>query len=190
MNEQEKLGKAARSIARAYIFLHLNIFLGTLNLLPNWVGYILIFDALLTLSTESESAKKLQPLAILIGIWEGILWFITLLGGELNIYILTIIATLIDAYFHFQLLTNLANIAEKYECPERSKILNLRTVRTVLITLLSLPFAWNDYTGLSIVILLANAIVAVWITVTLYSLRRSLLEDRPNNIIYCDDEEE
>lgn len=190
MNNIERLGNTLKNVARAYIFLHLNFSLGTLNLIPDWVGYILLFNSLLILKEEEETAKLLQPLAILLGIWEFIRWFLTLIGLEMNFYLLSVIATIVSLYFHFQLLTNLANIAEKYECPERSKILNLRTVRTVLITLLSLPIAWNDHMWISIIVLLANAVVAIWITVTLYSLRRSLLEDRPNNIIYCDDEEE
>lgn len=190
MKNIERLGNTLKNVARAYIFLHLNFSLGTLNLIPDWVGYILLFDSILILKEEEETAKLLQPLAILLGIWEFIRWGLTLIGLEINFYLLSVIATIVSLYFHFQLLTDLANIAKKYECPERSKILKLRTVRTVLITLLSLPFAWNDYTGLSIVILLANAIVALWITVTLYSLRRSLLGERPDNIIYCDDEEE
>ena len=33
-------------IAWGYVFLHLNLNLGTLNVLPNWVGYLLFFSAI------------------------------------------------------------------------------------------------------------------------------------------------
>ncbi len=190
MNDQERLGKAIKSIARAYLFLHLSINLGTLNILPSWLGYILIFGALPIIAEEESSAKLLRPLAVLLGLWEGLLWVTQLFGIPFSPYLLSILAAVIDLYFHFQLLTDLANLAERHECPERQKLLTLRTVRTVMSTLLLLPFPWEEYTAVTIIILIVHAIVALWICAVLYALRRSVLGERTVGIIYCDTEDE
>lgn len=39
-------------IAWGYVFLHLNLNLGTLNVLPNWVGYLLFFSAIILLGDQ------------------------------------------------------------------------------------------------------------------------------------------
>ncbi len=184
----ERLGEAVKKIARGYIFLHLNINLGTLNILPNWLGYILIFGALTAISEDEDSAQLLRPLAVLLGIWEGLLWLFALLGAEIDLPIITLIAAIIGLYFHFQLLTNLASIAEKYNCPEQKRLLTLRTVRTLLITLLTLPLPWEKYQFFGVLIVIVEAIVAIWITAVLYALRRSLLENKPASISSCDKE--
>ena len=77
-------------------------------------------------------------------------------------------------YFHFQLLTNLAEIAGWYGCPEQRKILCLRTVRTLLVTGLSLPVPWARYAGLTLGVAVVNLAAALWICSLLFSLRSSL----------------
>ena len=44
MNEENKLDlcMAVKQIAWGYVLLHFNINLGTFNMLPNWLGYLLM----------------------------------------------------------------------------------------------------------------------------------------------------
>lgn len=176
MTERERLGDAIKRIARGYILIHLNINLGTLNILPNWLGYILFYGALNVISEEEDSAKLLRPLAVLLGIWEALLWLLTLFGVSFDVPLITLFAEVIGLYFHFQLLTNLASIAKKYDCPEQKRLLTLRTVRTLLITLLSLPLPWEKIQLAGVLIVIIHVIVSIWITAVLYALRRSLID--------------
>lgn len=176
MNERENLAAAVRSIAWGYIFIHLDFNLGTLNVLPNWWGYCLILKALPVIAGQEESAKLLRPFAILLALWEGVQWCVKLLGGTLDGGVLGILAAVVSLYFHFQLLTDLARVSEKWECPQTGRIRTLRTVNTVLITLLALPVPWGDLEIVMFGILLAEVVVLIWICVVLFSLRRSLLE--------------
>lgn len=171
---RQRLADGVKLIAFGYLFLHLNLNLGTLNVLPNWVGYLLILRALPALGEYEPSALLLRPLGILLALWEGFLWGMALLGSSQDDSLFTVIAAVIALYFHFQLLTNLADSAKQFGCPERSRILTLRTVRTVLITLLALPVSWADYQVLTTGIAIVFVIVAVWICVVLFSFRRSL----------------
>ena len=175
--EKEKLASAVKQIAWGYVLLHVNVNLGTLNILPNWLGYVLMLSALPILGESEPSAMLLHPLGILLALWEGLLWGLTIFGVRFDSTVLSIIAAAVSLYFHFQLLTNLADLAQQKNCPEHRRILNLRTVRTLLITVLSLPIPWVQYQGLTTGVVIVNLIVALWICSVLFSLRRSLEAD-------------
>lgn len=172
--EREQIANAVKKIAWGYVLLHVNINLGSLNILPNWLGYVLMLGALPILGESEPSALLLRPLGILLALWEGLLWGLTLFGVSFDSTVLNVIATALSLYFHFQLLTNLSELARQNDCPEERRILHLRTVRTLLITAFSLPVPWRQYEGLTIVFVLINLVVALWICSVLFSLCRSL----------------
>ena len=178
MENREKLAAAVKRMAWGHLFLLLNLNLGTLNILPNWWGYCLVLMDLGTIGMEEDTAKLLRPLGILLAAWEGIQWFLTLTGESWNAEILGMVMTVMGLYFHFQLLTDLASISRRYDCPETGRLLTLRTVRTVLITLLALPFGWEDMEPVAIFVILVQLLVAAWICSVLFSLARSLRGDQ------------
>lgn len=171
---QENLAGAVKNIAWGYVLLHLNLNLGTLNILPNWLGYLLMLGALSILGEHEPSALLLRPLGILLAVWEGSLWGLAIFGISFDLSVFNLIAAVVSLYFHFQLLTNLAVLAEKNCCTEQRRILHLRTVRTLLITLLALPIPWVQYVGLTIGIVIVNLIVAIWICSVLFALSHAL----------------
>lgn len=179
--KRQSLTDGIKLIAWGYILLHLNINFVTINVLPNWLGYILILRALPVLGEYEPSALLIRPIGIGLAIWEGVLWVMTALKSSFDFYIIGIIASVISLYFHFQLLTNLADVSKQFGCEEHSRILTLRTVRTVLMTLLVLPFSWNDYFSLTVFIIIVNVIVALWINVVLFSVRFSLGKIKEKN---------
>lgn len=180
MKRCEEMAAAVKSVAWGYIFLHLNFNLGTLDLLPDWWGICLIVKALNTIAREEASAKLLRPLGILLGVWAGLQWIVKLLGGAWDWGIIDAVVAVISLYFHFQLLTNLAAVSEKFWCPETNRILTLRTVDTVMITLLALPLPWEEHELLVFGIILVEVAVAIWLCQVLFSLCRSLVSRDPD----------
>lgn len=172
--EREKLCQAIKKAAWGYVLLHLNFNLGTINILPNWLGYIFILQALPAIGKEEPSVLLLTPLGKILTLWEGLLWFAAIFGVQGNGYPLEVIAAALSLYFHFQLLTNLAGVAEKYACPEQKRLLALRTVRTILITFLALPIPWQNYRIVSVMIALVGVIITVWICSILFSMKHYL----------------
>ena len=77
---REELADAVKRIAWGYVLLHVNVNLGSLNILPNWLGYLLILGVLPMLGEREPSALLLRPLGILLALWEGVLWALTLFG--------------------------------------------------------------------------------------------------------------
>lgn len=180
MKEREQLVSAVRSIAWGYILLHLHFNLGTLDILPDWGGICLILKALPTLAQHTESTKLLRPFGIGLAIWEGICWICALLGMTLDLGVLNIVASIVSLYFRFQLLTEVARIAERYGCPQDRKLLVLRNVDAVIITVLALPIPWNELEVLVLLIAIVGIIAALWICGTLFSLARHL-QDQPDS---------
>lgn len=174
MAKREELCRAVESIAWGYNLIHLDVNIGTLNILPDWLGYLLLLGVLSVLEKEVKTAALLRPLGILLVLWNSILWLTTLFGISFEPYLLTTLALVIDLYFHFQLLTDLAELAERRKCPEKKSILTLRTVRTVMITFSALPLQWQEIEALGIVVVLVQVVVALWICVVLFELKRSL----------------
>ena len=183
MSEENKMNlcQAVKHIAWGYVLLHFNINLGPLNVLPNWAGYLLMVGALPALSEEESSASLLRPLGLLLAGWEGLCWAMALFGRDPNFQFLSALVTVIALYFHFQLLTDLAIAARNHQCPQEKRILHLRTVQTLLTTLLALPFPLERYEALVMVVSLVFMAVAVWICMVLFSLRSSLQESQYEN---------
>ena len=95
---------------------------------------------------------------------------------------MTTIFAVVGLYFHFQLLTNLAHIAERYVCPEKDRLLFLRAFQAVFTTLFALPFPWQKAEILTSVIMIASVVVIVIVTChTLFSLAGSLSQKVPGN---------
>lgn len=68
-------------IAWGYVFLHLNLNLGTLNILPNWVGYLLFFSAIILLGDQLRDLTLLKSFCILLGVGELADWLTVLFTG-------------------------------------------------------------------------------------------------------------
>jgi hypothetical protein len=172
--EQVRLAAAIKKIAWGYLLLHINFNLGSINILPNWLGYVLMLGALPILGAEIPEALLLRPLGILLAVWEGIAWGLPIFSISWDSAIFTTIATAVGLYFHFQLLTNLSQLAAQHNCPQDGALLRLRTVRTILLTVFILPIPWEKYAALSIPLVVVNLAVGLWICQVLFSLRRSL----------------
>ncbi len=177
-NERQKLCRAIKHIAWAYVLLYLDINLGTFNILPNWLGFLLILFNLPALAEEVPSAALLRPFAILLAAWAGIEWLLKLFGGAVSVDLtmLSLIIAVVTLYFHFQLLTDLASLSEKYDCPQTARLLHLRTVNTLLATALSLPLPLQNAEWLAITALLTYGAIVIWICCILFGLKRSLTE--------------
>ena len=113
-------------IAWAYVFLLIDFSMSvndfSINVLPGWVGFLLIFLALPSVEEQEPSASLLRPLVILLGLWEVIRWVGTLVTGSVfDVPLLTLILSALSMYFHFQFLTNLSSIARTHGLLEDSE---------------------------------------------------------------------
>lgn len=181
--DRNAMAKAVKWIGWGYFFLYINVTLGTINFLPAWVAYILMVRAIDLLGKEVPSLALLRPLGVLLGLWETVLWALSIVGltpeNYYILYALQLIAAALEIYFHFQLLTDLAAIAREAALPQERWLLRLRTVRTVLATAVAVAIQWSDLLPLAIFLAVAGIVVGLWICIVLFQFQKALAQAPP-----------
>lgn len=179
--EPKKLAHAIGLVAWGYVFLYFNLTLGSLNIIPNWVCYLLIGKAIEQLKNESPAIALLSPLSILLAALELWFWVFSMLGIDGQNYFLKLLELLLavlSLYFHFQLLTDLAALLQRAGVAGTKKLLLLRTVRTVLAAGMALPIPWQNNAVLMVIVALSGVVVGLWVCVLLVGLRKALLQEK------------
>lgn len=146
-----------------YLFLCLSVkFLGV-DLLPNWVGYLLILLAVQTLSSRSPALKSLLPWGAVLGGWEGVLWLLIALGKATfsGLIFLGVLVHVLGIYFQFQLFTELSGIFVQAGLPQQKTILWMRTVCTILFTVTAFPLVWEG--AIAGILRFVCMVVGLWI---------------------------
>ncbi len=90
------------------------------------------------------------------------------------LYGLQLVASVLMIYFHFQFLTNLAEIAAQAMLPQRIPLLCLRTIRTLFTTVTALPIAWTEVYPLAVVLGIVGVVIGICTCVVLFGLRKAL----------------
>lgn len=191
--DHERLYRGVSRAAWAYFFLYFDVNLGSLNILPDFVCYLLLWSAIGCLEEEERDLTLLRPLCVLLGAWAGADWLFTLFQEPLDgqfppVDLFLAVAAL---YFHFQLFTDFAQLAARYQPPGVAldrRLLRLRTVHTLLLTavaVLTWPFpngtqlSFSDgsfqekLAGLLLLgLALAGLVVALMLMFGLFALRK------------------
>lgn len=153
------------TVAMGYLFIYLNINLGTLNILPGWAGYLFILRALPGLAVREPSAGLLAPLGKGLAAWNAVLWACALLGVDTAAWvILPLVAGVAGLYFHFQLLTDLADAVRPHLPEQARQLAYLRTVQALVQTVFALlPNAENmPYLAVFLLALAVCTAFALW----------------------------
>lgn len=129
--EKEKLAKTIRLIGWGFVLIFLNFNIGTLNLVPSWLGYLLFVSALSDLKKES-SAPRLKDFAWLLVGLDFFYWVLECFGLKEAAAFFYVIPAAVSIYFDFKFFTFLAEIAGRNCCPEEEKLLVLRSANVAM----------------------------------------------------------
>ncbi len=192
MIDRGQLYRGLSQAAWGYFLLLLNFNLTfnntiSINLLPSFAGALLLLSATGSLSAERRDLKLLRPLCGLLAAWHLIDWVLNLVGLSVSgrfLYLDLAVGAAV-LYFHFQFLTDMAALAEKYQPPDSDlnrRIRRRRTVLLILDTALELASSLVQFIGteqqavatlvwafLALVVLL---VVVILIMRALFELRR------------------
>lgn len=152
----------------------------------------MIVSVLPILSEKEQSAQLLRPFGIALGIWNIIEGVLKITGAEWNLTLISLLFSIITIYFHFQLITNIANL--DIEQSKKKRLLVLRTTTVILHTILSLslfiPTNLNNeiYSYALMVIGFPQIIICLWITVELFGLANAMREEEVETSGYADSE--
>ena len=186
MTERQTGYRAFSRMAWGYLFLFFDINLGSVSILPGFVGFLLLFSAIQVLAPKQRSLALLRPLCLLLAAYYLAQWVLSWFGSSLleGFLFLTLLAAAVNLYFHFQLLTDLADLAQLYQPPGHNldqKLLNRRTVLVLLTTagnLLGLLFPGIlERSPFSLGLLaFLSFLVSLFVMTALFSLRRCYWE--------------
>lgn len=187
MTDHQKLYSGISRAAWGYFFLYFNININTVSILPSFVGYILFLSAIGLLKGEERELSLLHTLGVILALWHGAQWLMSWMDMDLDgvWQFADIIISLANLYFHFQLLTNLASIAAKYQ-PEGygqdEKLLRYRTLQTLMLTAIAIisclyPWISEMWGYVSIGLALVYLIAGICLMKALFDLRKCLPEE-------------
>ena len=184
MTNYQKLYDGISKAAWGYFFIYFNININTVSLIPSFVGYLLFLSAIEHLKDEERELSLLHTLGVILVGWHSVAWLVSWFSINLDgaWQFIDIIISLVNLYFHFQLLTNLASIATKYQ-PEGyeqdAKLLRYRTLQTAMLTailIITRLQTWLSevWTYISVVMLIVYLIAGICLMKALFDLRRCL----------------
>lgn len=189
MTDYQKLYSGISKAAWGYFFLYFNINFNNVSILPSFVGYLLFLSAIKLLKEEERELSLLHTLGVIMALWTGVEWLASFVGLNLEgmWQFIDIIISLVNLYFHFQFLTNLASIAAKYQSEGYeldAKLLRYRTLQTVMLTAIEViirfqPWLSEAWTVISICMLIVYLIAGICLMKALFDLRKCL----PTNTI-------
>lgn len=184
MTDYQKIYDGISKAIWGYFFLYFDINLGTISILPSFVGYILFLKAIDLLEEEERELSLLKTLGLILVVWDVVEWLAKCVGYSFNDkwQFITLIVALINMYFHFQFLTNIANIAIRHQnesCEYDRKLMTCRTIQTIMLTVLiivtHLSFIPEEIIIYPSLILAAVCIIVdIYIMFTLNGLRKNL----------------
>ena len=149
-----------------YLNFNLNVNQYSLNVLPDFVGYIFLIKGIDLLNGESTFFEKARPFSVGMAVYTGILWVGALLGvtagGGLVTKLLSLLATVVGLYISWLLIQGVAEIEEV-----RTVKLNKESLLTVWKALVAVEVIMNL---LQLMLNLTNAGVLAVLSVMLMIL--------------------
>lgn len=186
MTDNIRIRQALTKIAWGYVLLCLDFNLGIndhiLDVLPDWAGYLLLFSAIALLGSELRDLLLLKPFCTLLGVVAAVDWLAVLLTGQEltgRFFLLQILLSCVGIYFRFQLLTDLAQLAEEHKArPDSLRF--CRNAEAIIQVILMLPLPWEDNATLSVLyggLLVIGFLICLFLLYQLFVLRNCFPEE-------------
>ena len=171
--------KALSQAAWGYFFLYFNINLGTVSILPEFVGWAMFLRVIQALGEERRDLKLLKPFAQVLILWTALDWLASWLGLSIaGLFLpLDLLVAAARLYFHFQFLTDCAAIAADHAPSTVRRLLYWRNAQTVVLTAVTLLVHISPLLGAGgEVILTVSAVVylvvCLCVMAALFALRK------------------
>lgn len=178
--------KGISFVAFGFLFTLVNINLnfngGSINIVPNFIGWILFFLAYDKLGTYMENKIYLKWGFLIMAVFSGVLWILDFTGRPELGYIDSFFS-LLSLFLMYVLFSDLEKVARDYDPPREQtiymlKILNLAVnIAFVIIGLIMLITRAESLGVLILVIGLAGLVIAIYTAFVLFKLRRAVQEE-------------
>ena len=176
-------------VAFGFLFtlVNLNITLNgsTLNIMPDFIGWILFFLAFDKLGKYVEDKRYLKWIALILTIATAVLWIFDIAEPAFSIGFLKTIVTVVSTAYMFILFGSLEKIAHDYESASETtlhmlKILNLvLSISFIVLALLAGYVSLENYALLAALAGTAALVAAIITAIVLFKLRKDISDRLP-----------
>lgn len=143
----------------------------SLNVLPDFVGWLLVLSALGLLAAESGLFAPLRPFAMGMAVYTGVLWGAAVVGLDVSgNWILGTISTVVELYVAWALVVAIRDVEERRRADLNSGSLNrawvlmlLAGLAGVLTTLLAHPLFAGLWLAAGLLVVVGLLALAAWI---------------------------
>ena len=177
--DNKTLAQAVRKVLKGYLFIFVSINLLGFDLLPDFIGYIMILSALPVISEKEKSAKLLKPIGTVLGIWSLLEWILKIGYAQINIKIVLILISVLGIYVDYQLITNISELASDSKIKRRIRILRDTVVITHTVASIFVMFPKLVYAALAVGIV--QFIMFIWILIEFRRLAKALENEDAEN---------
>lgn len=181
------LKKAISYAAFGFFFILVNINLslsgGTINITPNFVGWILMFLAFVPFGTYMEGKAYMHWLPLVMAVFTGALWLLSIAEPGLEsplITVLQFILNIVELVYIFTLFGILEKVADDCGSARGSNLGVIKILMLILylvVTLFALLVQYTGSTALATVVLvcgLALLVVMIIAMFVLFGLRKEI----------------
>ena len=168
--------KIFKNIAWGFLLITFHITINQLDLLPDWLGYLLLFMAVKEMGSTLNDLKNLEISILIFLVYESLNWIFTLFGSPLNIPIITLLLNVLSIYIDYMILTNVIKLCIECGNHDEGEMTKLRD-RYFVIDILCTVLLFMNYLFLnefiSIIILIIsimNIVLRVLISIKLFQL--------------------
>ena len=185
MNIKKALSYAAFGFMFTLVNINLTFDTLTVNVTPDFIGWILLYVGFDKFGTYVENKKYLKALSLILIILSAGLWAIDLFRLDLPLTIVKVVANVLSAIYIFGLFTILTKVADDYHSAHADTIRYLKYINVVLFLLLSILGLVADRLSIPVlaavfavlgILALVSAIISM---VVLFRLRKEINE-RPD----------
>ncbi len=180
MNLKKGLSYVAFGFFFTLVNLNLTLNGTTINVTPDFIGWILLFLAFVPLGPYVSDKPILRWLPLVVGVFSAAVWVLSIAKPELDIGFVPTILTALSAVYMFLLFGALQRIARDYASPREGTLGVLRILNPALevafVVMGLLAYYARSYAlaGLSAVLGVAALVAAIVTMVVLFRLRSEI----------------
>lgn len=190
--DYKKIKSAASKLSWGFLLLILDIYISYFNITPSFLSYYFFSRAIELLSGEERELKLIHRMSSALFWYKFIMWGVNIAAAALELDMsflipISLIFSVTNIYFQFQLLTNTATVAKKClpEAHHEKRIIICRDLQVISLTLLTvgnLTSYMFDYNFKNVLIILAviNCISVLCCVIILAVFGSSLPEEKTN----------
>jgi hypothetical protein len=180
----ENIKKGLKLAAIGFLFTLVNFNLdfgnGSINLMPNFVGWILFFLTFDKFGEYTKDSSLLKYGALTLAVLEGAFWAMAFAAPDINITVVKTVVNLAQAAWTFLYFGILVEISEDFNSRHTGTLNYLKYLNLILYIMLNVVAVFYSsmdlaaFAGIFTVIGVAALVAAIWTAVILFKLEKEV----------------